>query len=159
MHIHMLHRHLLTIHTEKHMLFFSPLFQTQHRGLGGISWLEYFTRTVLFWSPTVTRLQPFYFKERTLQFFSLISHFTSFRSCHLPQGFWKLFPSVLPIYMAARGRKHTQMTVENGKELHIKHLMTDFGSFCSFSRGPHLTKNTSFTLYLCQRATDLYTVH
>lgn len=35
--------------------------------------MEYFIRSVLFWSPTVKKLQSFYFKENTLQFFSPIS--------------------------------------------------------------------------------------
>lgn len=56
-----------------------------NRGLGGISWVEYFIRSVLFWSATVKRLQTFYFKENTLHFFH----------SYLPQGFCEL--SFLPI--------------------------------------------------------------
>lgn len=69
---------------------------TQHRGLGGISWVEYFRGAVLFWSPAVRWLQSFYFKENSLQFFSLISHLFSFPPTFYLRGSVKFFHQYHP---------------------------------------------------------------
>lgn len=101
----LLHRHLLTIHTATHAAsFFFSSSQTLHRGLGGISWVEYFRRAVLFWRPAVRTLQSFYFKENALLFYSFIFPLDSFPPIHL-RGFCKLFLSVAAAYVAGKKTK------------------------------------------------------
>lgn len=135
---------------QKHMLFlFFPPLKKQHRCLGGISWVEYFRRAVLFWRPAVRTQRSFYFKENALLFFSLISPFDSFTPVHL-RG------SVSCFYQWPLEKK--QMTVQTEKEEHIKHLMTDFCSFFVLFREAHTwQKDKDYTL--CLKATDFHTIH
>lgn len=108
-----------------------------NRGLGGISWVEYFIRSVLFWSATVKRLQSFYFKENTLHFF---------HSYYLPQGFCELsfLPISTPICMAKRWKDRKRTPHKRA-------------CFCSFLRGPCLTQRLGLHCNSCLKDNDLHT--
>lgn len=138
-------------HTHTYAVLFFSLKHNQ--GLGGISWVEYFRRTVLFWSPAVRRLKSFYFKENILQLFSLISHFSFFHN-YLPQGFSKPFPSVPP-YLSVK--KKQQMTVQIDTNTHQALNDWHLQNFFSFFERQPLNRKTRITCYLCLNATYHHT--
>lgn len=144
--------------TQQHMLLlFFSYSQTQHRGLGGISWVEYFRRAVLFWRPAVRTLQSFYFKENALLFYSFIFPLDSFPPIHL-RGFCKLFLSVAAAYVA--GKKTQQKTDDcTDWERRTHKALNDWllQFFVLFQKAHTWQKDKDYTPYL--KATDFHTVH